>query len=250
MRNRPIPFSPELNDTALFLGLYGTLIERTATPGNTVAGQRIVRLLQTLKIQLDGAIGIVSGHSIKSIDATLTPFTCAAAGLYGAEHRPTEDYIVRRIPRGFVKLGKTKAFLNQQAERMPGVTFEDRDLVLALHFGDAPEQKKMVANTLKIAADRLGQSYQIIHSRKAYELKPVSANKGESIDSYMSQWPFLTKRPIFIGNDLSDEIGFQVVNKLEGISVRVGDVPKEKTHAQYTLPNVAAVLDWLDACLS
>ena len=55
--------------------------------------------------------------------------------------------------------------------------------------------------------------------------------------------PFAGRRPIFIGDDLSDEVGFRYVNGLGGISVRVG--PSVPTEAAFALVDVAAVHNWL-----
>ena len=71
------------------------------------------------------------------------------------------------------------------------------------------------------------------------EVKPLSYNKGTAISYYMRTKPFIKRRPIFIGDDVSDEDGFETVNKKGGWSVRVGN--HKRTKAKFFLPSVKSV---------
>ena len=79
------------------------------------------------------------------------------------------------------------------------------------------------------------------------EVKPLSYYKGTSISYYMRTKPFIKRRPIFIGDDVSDEDGFETVNKKGGWSVRVGKYKRSK--ANYFLPNVKSVHEILNQLL-
>ena len=61
----------------------------------------------------------------------------------------------------------------------------------------------------------------------------------------MSESPFMGRRPIFIGDDVTDEDAFRIVNEMGGYSVKVGP-DHSASAARYRLENVAAVHDWLD----
>jgi trehalose 6-phosphate phosphatase len=74
------------------------------------------------------------------------------------------------------------------------------------------------------------------------ELKPSGINKGAAIDAFLQESPFKGRKPIFIGDDLTDEHGFEVVNAKSGISVKVG---AGTTHAQWRLGCVNDVHQWL-----
>ena len=50
------------------------------------------------------------------------------------------------------------------------------------------------------------------------------------------------RKPVFVGDDLTDEAGFSVVNQLSGVSVKVGG---GETQARWRLPDVAAVHLWI-----
>jgi len=48
-----------------------------------------------------------------------------------------------------------------------------------------------------------------------------------------------------VGDDLTDEAGFRAAESLGGYGILVG--PMRETAARYGLPDVSAVLDWLEA---
>ena len=52
---------------------------------------------------------------------------------------------------------------------------------------------------------------------------------------------------MFIGDDVTDEDGFDTVNGLGGMTVRVGG--NDGSKAQYTLDDVSSVRHWLRATL-
>jgi trehalose 6-phosphate phosphatase len=59
----------------------------------------------------------------------------------------------------------------------------------------------------------------------------------------MQEAPFAGRTPVFVGDDVTDEDAFEVVNAMNGISVKVG--PAETTLARHRLGNVSEVLRWL-----
>ena len=59
----------------------------------------------------------------------------------------------------------------------------------------------------------------------------------------MSRHPFVGSRPVFLGDDLTDEPAFAAAQGLGGAGVLIGD--PRPTAAAYRLPTVAAALEWL-----
>lgn len=91
----------------------------------------------------------------------------------------------------------------------------------------------------------IGMSLQ--HGKMVVELKLVGADKGSALRSFMAEAPFAGTRPVFIGDDLTDEHGFVAVREFNGEGVLVG--PRRPTAAIYGLEDVTAVRSWLEAAL-
>ena len=78
-----------------------------------------------------------------------------------------------------------------------------------------------------------------------YEVKPVSINKGMAIEAFMTEIPFKNRTPLFLGDDQTDEDAFKFVNKIGGLSVRVGT--EGTSLAKFRLQNVVVARKWLSA---
>jgi trehalose-phosphatase len=63
----------------------------------------------------------------------------------------------------------------------------------------------------------------------------------------MSEAPFSGRVPVFLGDDVTDESGFRVVNRLDGYSVKIGE---GETAARWRLADPAAAKSWLGAWMN
>jgi trehalose 6-phosphate phosphatase len=75
------------------------------------------------------------------------------------------------------------------------------------------------------------------------EFKPIGMDKGRVVEELMQQPPYAGRKPVYLGDDLTDEHAFAAVNRIDGISVRVG--AREPSQARFTLSSPAAVQAWL-----
>ena len=100
-----------------------------------------------------------------------------------------------------------------------------------------------MAPSLRVAAEEL--IVQLIIDRNdlhylagnmVFEIKPRSVNKGVAITRFLDEPPFAGRMPIFLGDDVTDEDGFRVVNSAGGTSIQIGRVAKSV--AQFRLPSV------------
>ena len=120
---------------------------------------------------------------------------------------------------------------------------EEKPAGIALHYRRAPKEAKRVAGFMEEVARRRGLKVQ--HGNMVVELRPEGATKGDAIRAFMTEPEFLDARPVFVGDDLTDEHGFEAAAGLGGAGVLVGT--ERATAARYRLESVAAVASWLGA---
>ena len=178
------------------------------------------------------------------MDRLLTPFRLPVAGIHGLERR-SADGKVHRIPVDLDWLHDAHRAMEHFVAAHPGLLLENKGVSLALHYRGRPELEDAVQQfvaelDLPAAAERL-------RGRKVIEIKPGQMNKGTAIRAFMSEPPFAGRTPVFAGDDVTDESGFAVVNELGGVSVKVGD---GDTAADWALPGVSHVLEWLGDAIS
>lgn len=240
---------PEAGDLwALFLDVDGTLIAIAATPEQARPEPQLLPLLQRLGRANDGALAVISGRSLASIDRLFAPLRLPAAGLHGWERRETNGTVVKRAPPEAI-LDRLRPRLAAYAAARPGLLLEDKGTGFALHYRLAPER----GPALRRFARRLVRQQpdlRLLEGRKVAELQPQGANKGEAILAFLAQAPFAGRRPVFVGDDTTDEDGFAAVNAAGGLSLRVEDAEtrgRGSSAAQFQVAGVPALHRWLEA---
>jgi trehalose 6-phosphate phosphatase len=233
MNQSPPP--PSL-DWCLFLDVDGTLIELTDTPSQTSADPQIKSLLREAAERLGGAVALISGRKIATLDELFAPLKLPSAGLHGVERRKMDGSIQGA---SFVdsQLERARVALKALVEAHPGTLFEDKERTIAVHFRMAPQFADAMRDAVIDIAKPLGSNYHIQGGKMLYEIKPRGFSKATAIQAFMKESPFCGRRPVFIGDDLTDRDGFSMVEAHGGLSIAVGDHVK----GRYYLPDVPAV---------
>ncbi|MDP6390383.1 MAG: trehalose-phosphatase [Alphaproteobacteria bacterium] len=236
----PLPDSEDAPGWALFLDVDGTLLQIAETPGAVEVSARLRDLLERLEPALGGALALISGRSIANLDRLFGSLGLAVAGQHGMERRDAAGGMHHAEDDGVLESlrGPLEAF----AEVHPGVVLEDKGRSMGLHYRQAPEAENAARAFIRQFAEKR-DDVNILDGRMIFDIKPAHVDKGTAIATFMLAPPFAGCRPVFIGDDATDEQGFPVVNEMDGISVRVGD--GAETAATYRLMGVDAVLDWL-----
>jgi len=226
---------------ALFLDIDGTLLDIADTPGAVATGCRELALIDALHQAADGALALISGRTIGSIDRLFAPLRLPAAGQHGFERRGADGRRRRhRFPAD--RLRPVAAELREFAAEHPGVMVEDKGASVALHYRLAPELGAAARDALAEAAAPLGALVEIQAGKMVWELKPAGADKGTAIAEFLSEPPFEGRVPVFLGDDVTDEQGFRVVAAAGGHAVKVGE---GESAARWRLPDPAAARTWL-----
>jgi trehalose 6-phosphate phosphatase len=240
MSSLPPPPAYLLDDAALFLDFDGTLIELAERPDAIRVPPQLAATLDRLRQRLGGRLAIVSGRALADLERYVPASDIVFCGSHGLELRLADgSRLPLDLPPG---LENVRERVRRFARERDGLLSEDKPAGIALHYRQAPEQAEAVADFVEgLARD---EELVVQHGNMVVELRPEGADKGDAIRHLMREAPFRGARPIFVGDDLTDEHGFAAVADLKGAGILVG--AERETAAQYRLPSVAAVADWLE----
>ncbi len=239
MRVSPPPLS---SDVALFLDFDGTLAEIAPTPDAVRVSADLGELLQCVAWHLNGALAIVSGRPIATIDRFLEDAVTAVGGIGGAERRSAARQTYR-APVDPALLDRARDILTRFAASRPGVLVEDKGVSLALHYRLAPAQSAACREIVEACArDSVGR-LERLDGKMVAELKPSGIGKAAAVMAFMNEPPFAGRRPVFVGDDHIDEEAFAAVAKTNGYSVIVGT--RTPTAATTRLASVDELHSWL-----
>ncbi|HWU14833.1 MAG TPA: trehalose-phosphatase, partial [Caulobacter sp.] len=168
----------------------------------------------------------------------------AVAGVHGLHRRTVLGEEIATLPDP--DLTEAAAVFHALARAQPQLIVEEKGLSVALHYRAIPaacETVREVARRLEATTDLVLQEGDMVA-----ELRTAGADKGQALEAFMAEWPFQGSRPIFVGDDLTDEDGFLAAAAAGGYGVLVGST-RRQTLARYRLDDVEAVLGWLEAAI-
>jgi len=224
---------------AFFLDVDGTLLEIAAVPDAVRMDPRVLATLAQLIEATGGAVALVSGRSVADVERLFAPLAIPVAGQHGAERQAHRGPPLSRSPL----LDAAVQRLREAERRMPGLLLEDKGASLALHYRRRPELQEFAEEEMRRAATFLGERFELQPGSFVYEIKPSGHDKGRAIEAFMRERPFAGRVPVFLGDDATDEYGFDAVNRMGGHSVKVGPGP---TRARWSLPDASSARRWLD----
>jgi trehalose 6-phosphate phosphatase len=237
-RSRTPP--PLRRDQALFLDFDGTLVEIAPAPDLIQVPVELPHLLAQLTKRLGGAVAVVSGRPLNQLANMLAPFTGGIAGDHGLERRCSDGNVTRCLEHP--ELRHLRPLIAAFATRHEGVLLEDKGCSIALHYRQAPALGAVCHALVRQAVDESNGALVTVAGKMVIELMPRSAGKGRAIAGFLADAPFHGRSPVFVGDDTTDEDGFAVVNRLDGVSVHVGG---GATIARHNLATVGDVWTWL-----
>jgi len=226
--------------SALFLDLDGTLADITTTPSRTIVRADVLKTLSELLKPLDGALAIVSGRPIADIDRLCWPYRFTAAGQHGLELRHV-DGAIERVEENIQSLTAIQNEITFFHRAYPQLLLEYKGLSLAVHYRQAPKMEKIVEAKLSRLVAQYPE-FRLQKGKMVCEIRLRGADKGTAIQALLKEVPFKGKVPIFVGDDVTDEDGFRMINRLQGISIKIG---KEDTCARHCMKNTEQFRSWL-----
>lgn len=236
----PAPPRNLLDSASLFLDFDGTLVDIADRPDGVAVDSALGDLLAALARRYQDRVAIVSGRSIAQLDALLGPVaqTLAVSGSHGCEHRWRG---ISAHPVRPASLADVAEAMHEAAHGRDGVIVEDKSFGVALHYRLAPTFEPDAL----LLAERLAAHHELAtqHGKMMVELRVPGSDKGVAVTRLMRRPEMAGTRPIFIGDDITDECGFEAARALGGVGILVG--AGRATAATYGLADPAAVRAWL-----
>jgi trehalose 6-phosphate phosphatase len=241
-----------LDQVAILLDVDGTIIDIAPTPREVWVPPTLCRTLSALLKRTGGAFALVSGRSIPDLDLLFAPLHLPMIGGHGAEVRSSPYGAVdrrRAVPLGD-ELKRRFAAIKSLGR---GIIVEDKGYGMALHFRLAPELELAVRDSVAaICADLRPGTVEVLPGKAVIEIKPVGFDKGSAVRELMQRSPFAGRRPIFIGDDKTDEAAFAVLPEFGGLGFSVGryvagvkghfDAPEDVRHWLHGLADSDATI--------
>src|ERR1700738_4129230 len=220
----PVPRSlvPHLSQSAILLDIDGTLLDLAPTPREVWVPPGLAKTLNRLHERTSGALALVSGRSLNDIDLIFAPEQFPAVGGHGAEMRVSieEESVATHAPPLDKELKRRLAAI---AKLSPGILLEDKGYSLALHYRLAPHAEKAIyAAVSLIRADLPNAPIEVLPGKCVCGIKHSGFNKASVVTELMTHDPFKGRRPIFVGDDVTDESVFAIIPDFGGLAFSVG----------------------------
>jgi trehalose 6-phosphate phosphatase len=238
----PSPDSIDVARTALLLDVDGTLLDIASTPDGVVVPRALASTLRHLLAQSGGAVALVSGRTIATLDRLFGSLTMPAIGSHGAELRLLgHGQISKRRPAPLS--ARLRCKLHALAGIDPRLLVEDKLHSVAVHYRLALQREDLLKREVEaiVAADSAVES---LFGKAVIEVKPKHFNKGTAVTELMTCEPFAGRTPLFIGDDTTDEAVFAILPDLAGYGFSVG---REMAGADGIFDSPHAVRAWLAA---
>lgn len=228
---------PPFGQTALLLDMDGTLLDFAPTPDSVVVPPGLPDTLARLCVELQGAVAVISGRPVEQIDALFPGTFPAVAGEHGGALRPAPGAPLQRAdlptaPASLLAAGEALAASH------PGALVERKSRGFVLHYRQAPGAGPALQAGLQALLAPLDHAFELLQAHMAWEVRPRGADKGSAVTAIMALPGFAGRHPVFIGDDVTDEIGMAAARAMGGAGLFVPAV----------FGSPAGVRDWLSRC--
>jgi trehalose 6-phosphate phosphatase len=245
LADEPLAAPPPLDlaSTSLFLDLDGTIAPLEQAPEHVGPDLDRRRLLEALSAGLDGRLAVVSGRTLADLDRVLEGRVPALGAVHGLVRRAADGQVCEVA--GAEALREAVDDIRAFAAADHGLLVEDKGAAVSLHYRQSPQAAAAARDVVRRLAGRLG--LRALEGDMVIELRADGPDKGAATAAFMREAPFTGFRPVFVGDDLTDEDGFRAARRLGGYGVIAGG--RRPTDARFALGGVDAVRAWLAAAV-
>lgn len=224
----------------LFLDIDGTISEFHPDPNlSFISNQTLEHLNNIQKHKIP--ITAVTGRTIQDAMRLFQPLQLPIAGTHGLEIRFSEKHLLQS-PINSLNFQQIYSDIEAACVLYPKLRIERKSYAVAIHFREHPELEPIAQQISECILNKYN-GLKLNVGKCVYELILAQADKGKAIEQIYIHNKLNCFTPIFIGDDRTDESGFQKINQLGGISIKVGD---GETSAQYRFKNVSTTCEFID----
>ena len=241
----PPPVPVTIASSSLLLDFDGTLVPIAETPDAVRVDRALLDLLARLAEAFDSRVAIISGRSIAQLDDLLGPVTrlLALSGSHGCEHRWNGvDAHPVRPPELNVVAEQFQLFIKDRPEML----VEIKSYGVALHYRRAPQEERTVNMMASAMAESTGLTFQ--PGQMVAEIRVPGSDKGVAVGRMMDHAPMAGTRPVYLGDDATDEPALAAAEAMGGMGIAVG--PRPSGAARYRLEDPSAVREWLKGLIA
>ncbi len=208
--------------SALLLDMDGTLLDIAPAPDQVRVAPGLPEALRRLRDTMGGALAIVTGRPIEQVDSLFGKVPYAVAGEHGGaiRHAPGAEVVRASLPTPPAEWIIAAARI---ADAHPGVLLEQKQRGFVLHYRAVPTLGPVLRDAALALIAPLAGQFQLMEALMAWEIRPRGADKGSAVEALMTEAPFAGRRPIFIGDDVTDEDGMRAARALGGAGLRVDE---------------------------
>lgn len=237
-----LPNIDEIERYAVFLDLDGTIAEIADRPDAVHITQPTLRLLASLSAKTNHALAVISGRDIRGIDRLLNPLKLPVGGVHGLQRRDAAGVM---HTKDAANIRPIVLLLQEAIGNERGIVIEQKPGAVALHYRLRPDLGRRCCAIAEEIVDQWSD-FRLIPGKMVFEILPKGGDKGQVIEAFLRELPFHGRRPLFAGDDVTDETGFRVMNALGGVSIKIGE---GETAARFRAVNVRQFRHWLCALI-
>lgn len=230
------------NQPLLAFDFDGTLAPIVARPDAARISRGVSSRLQSLSERLP--VAIVTGRSVADLRAKLDFEPMYVVGNHGAEVESAVGGSARPAPA----LDPLRAALQRRAGELEsmGVTVEDKQLSLALHYRLSRQRERALASIHELLAP-YADALHVFAGKMVVNVSPAHApDKADAVHALVARCG--ARCAIFAGDDVNDEPVFASA-PADWLTVRVGrDAPGSRARFFLDGPNEMAL--WLERMLA
>jgi alpha,alpha-trehalase len=192
-------------------------------------------------------VAVISGRELADVEKRVGLANIAYSGSHGFEiQKPAHSSVTFDRADEFLDLvGRAESRLEAQIGDEQGVQLERKRYGMAVHYRRADEES--TAET-KSAVDEVLSEFDGLtatRGKNVFDVRPdVEWDKGDAVEWLLENLYAPDARPIFLGDDTTDEDAFEALRD-EGVGIKVGDDGAE-TAARYRLRNPSVVETFLE----